>query len=174
MQGLFGIFGPSLELSPTHGDALHCKLEQLREGSKLSKPCDVWKSVSYPGRSSTVECLFPISGLGSVFTSCWQTSTKWGRGSPYPHLHPCWQLEAVVSVLMKQYRKHHWIEFSCEPWPPNRGKRGPLKKKTAGFWFQDLNTAITRYSSVSAQGTTCGEQLCPVRLKRGRDGWFPG
>lgn len=80
------------------------------------------------------------------------------------------QLEAVVSELMKQYRKHHWIEFSCEPWPPNRGKRGPLKKKTAGFWFQDLNTAITRYSSVSAQGTTCGEQLCPVRLKRGRDG----
>ena len=52
------------------------------------------------------------------------------------------------------------------PGLPTGEKRDPLKKKTAGFWFQDFNTAIARYSSVSAQGTTCGEQLCPVRLER--------
>lgn len=56
------------------------------------------------------------------------------------------------------------------PGLPTGEKRDPLKKKTAGFWFQDLNTAITRYSSVSAQGTTCGEQLCPVRPKGERNG----
>lgn len=49
--------------------------------------------------------------------------------SPYLHLQRCRRCEAVVPALMKQYRKQHWIKFSCELWPPTRGKEGSFEEE---------------------------------------------
>ena len=62
---LYLSLGLSLGPSPPHRDALWSGLEQLLKGSKWSWPRDVRSSCRHPGRTSMMECLFPVLGLGS-------------------------------------------------------------------------------------------------------------
>ena len=62
---LYLSLGLSLGPSPPHRDALWSGLEQLLKRSKWSWPRDVRSSCRHPGRTSMMECLFPVLGLGS-------------------------------------------------------------------------------------------------------------
>lgn len=76
-----------------------------------------------------MECLFPVSGLGSNVYSMMTDKHKMEWRVSISSLQPRQAAEAVVPALMKQDRKRHWIKFSCEPWPPNRGKEGSFEEE---------------------------------------------
>lgn len=145
---MFVFFGPRLGASPPQS-------ETARSGRG---------SFRRPGSSRVMECLLPVSGRGSAIYSTMTDRPRmdWRVSMPSPATSQA--ARSYGASTNEAVQETQRPKFSCEPWPPTGEERGPLKKKTAGFWFQDLNTAITRQSSVSAQGTTCGEQLCPVRL----------
>lgn len=84
-----------------------------------------------------MECLFPVSGPGSIVYSLMTDTHGMEGGSPCPHLQPPGSRRWGASAN-EAGPETRWTRLSCEPWPPSRERRGPLKKKTAGFWFQTL------------------------------------
>lgn len=101
-------------------------------------------SLRRPGRSGIMECLLPVSALRSAIYSTMTDRHRMDRRVSMPSPATSQAARSCGASTNEAVQETQWPKFSCEPWPPTGEERAPLKKKTAGFWFQDLNTAITR------------------------------
>lgn len=101
-------------------------------------------SLRRPGRSGIMECLLPVSALRNAIYSTMTDRHRMDRRVSMPSPATSQAARSCGASTNEAVQETQWPKFSCEPWPPTGEERAPLKKKTAGFWFQDLNTAITR------------------------------
>lgn len=76
-----------------------------------------------------MDCLLPVSGLGSGVYSMMTDEHKMAWTVLHTLTCNVAGSARLCVRLMKQYRKQHWIEFSCEPWPPTRGKAGSFEEE---------------------------------------------
>lgn len=117
---------------------------ETTEGDRVVRLVRLRSSLRRPGRSGIMECLLPVSALRSAIYSTMTDRHRMDRRVSMPSPATSQAARSCGASTNEAVQETQWPKFSCEPWPPTGEERAPLKKKTAGFWFQDLNTAITR------------------------------